>query len=78
VASNLCWKTRKENNSDKVLHGTQPRGSRIPVSKLTEDGVARIREARLFGADINDLASTYGVVRETIRRVINRNDWRHV
>jgi hypothetical protein len=44
VAKNhLEWKTPVENNADKKTHGTEAKGTRNPMCKLTEDEVREIK-----------------------------------
>lgn len=69
------WKTRSENQMDRVLHGTSNRGSRHGSSKLTEPDVRAIRLNANNYTTQKMLASTYGVKRETIRDIQNRRIW---
>lgn len=39
----LSWKTRTDNQADRVIHGTYRTGERVPSSKLTIEQVAAIR-----------------------------------
>lgn len=75
VASNLSWKTPKENAADKHRHGTQPRGEQAFGVKLTEDCVRRMR------ADLRPhrtIAAEYGVALGVVGRVKRREAWQHV
>ena len=40
---NLCWGSSKENNSDKIGHGTVARGERNARARLTEEKVLSMR-----------------------------------
>lgn len=71
--AHLFLGTPAENMRDKY-----PRGERITLSKLTEDGVRRIREARLFGAKVKDLANIYGVSSRVIYAAVTGSSWAHV
>lgn len=42
----LSWKTRKENEEDKLDHGTRIRGERHSSAKLTEDDVREIHSLK--------------------------------
>ncbi len=63
----LSWKTPKENQADKILHGTHNRGERCPTAKLTEAqareiiglrGVVQQRElANRFGVSVGAVAN---------------------
>lgn len=78
-ASNLRWDTHAGNLADRLTHGTVARGERHGAAKLTE---ARVREIRRmcipwrYGAQIA-AARRFGVNRETIRRVLAGESWRH-
>lgn len=69
----LAWGTPKENEADKLLHGTASRGERNPASKLTSEDVRRIRAST---ATSDDLARDYGVRRETINGIRRRASWK--
>lgn len=71
----LAWKTRAENEADKLVHGTSNRGERHKLTKLTEAQVFEIREAQETKAAI---ARRFGVSRTTINRILNRITWAHV
>lgn len=82
-ASNLAWKTAKENAADREAHGTTARGARVRnqhgISTLTEDAVAAIRSA--FSGkrgDLTRLSREYGLSRSGMRRVIHGETWGHV
>lgn len=72
---NLRWATPKENNADKVAHGTFPLGERAHSSKLTDDQVRYIRECDLSGSR---LAAMFGVTRRTIDRARCGEGWPHI
>lgn len=69
--SNLRWDTFSNNNAEKIRHGT----ARAQPRKLKAEDVRRIREAEKFGAARADLASVYGVARNTILTIVNRQSW---
>lgn len=73
----LAWKTHQENIEDKFVHGTMLKGEQIAAAKLTEVQVRDIR--KLASVETHAaLAERYGVVRQTIGKVIRRERWRHV
>lgn len=74
--ANLCYGTPRENQADRVRHGTHCRGSQHPQSKLTEEDVAEIR--RLGDQRHAALAKRFGVQRNTISRILQRKSWTHV
>lgn len=69
----LVWKTRAENQEDRLSHGTDNRGERHYGAKLTAADVVAIRNAH--GAMHKDLAEEYGVGRSTITAIITRQTW---
>lgn len=72
-AGNLMWKTRAENQADRLRHGTTSRGERCGMSKLTEDAVRAIRaDARGNKAA---MARRFGVSEAEIRRIVSRKRW---
>lgn len=74
-ANNLCWGTPKENEQDKVAHGTAPMGTKQPGALLDEERVRLIRSSPL---SLNALAAQLGVSRYTVRDVRKRWSWKHV
>ena len=78
--------TNQDNVRDMISKGRNsppPRnphvvGSVHPGSKLTEDQVVRIREAYSRGVKQKDLAQQYGVVHQTISKVVNNRRFKHV
>lgn len=78
VVPNLRWATRKDNMADAVRHGTNPAGSKNPMSKLKEDQVATIRRLLRNGDDDRELAKMFGVCVETIRYIRLGYTWKHV
>lgn len=72
--NHLSWKTKAENEADKVLHGTVLRGNLNPASKLTREDVGRIRlliphHTQTF------LAKKFGVSRQQISRIARGERW---
>lgn len=75
--NNLVWGTKKENRSDRSLHGRDnlPYGELASWSKLTEVEVRRIKEST---ATTKSLASKFGVGYSTIDDVRHGRTWKHV
>jgi hypothetical protein len=72
AARNLAWKTPKENEADKLTHGTWQSGEKHPRARLTEAEVAAIRtDPRPSRA----IASDYGVGQPHIVRIKNGAAW---
>lgn len=73
--SNLRWATRRENEDDKLRHGTILRGENNANSRLTADLVRLIRSTR---GTQRDLADRFGVCQRTINVILNHKGWTHV
>lgn len=70
----LRWATRTENLSDRIGHGTVPRGRRNGQSKLTESDVREIR--RLAGkCTARELAERFPVKVDQIQKIQQRKWW---
>lgn len=78
--SNLYWGTKKENASDRIRHGTQCRGSKIGISKLTEVQVAEIvaHIPNWKKGDGRKFATKFGVGDSTISAIKRNQTWKHV
>lgn len=71
AASNLRWATHRENQADRVLHGTNPVGERNPAAKLTDMNIWAIRARHLLGEQNASLARCFGVSDTHIGRVVS-------
>ena len=63
--TNICWGTKKENNDDKITHGTVARGSRVNTCVLNEAQVCTIFEKAHSGTPHKQLAAEFGVSVQT-------------
>lgn len=72
----LVWKTHKENEADKHLHGTVQRGERNGASKLTENSIREIK-ARYAAGGISQeaLGKQYGVGQAQVARILSGQRW---
>lgn len=70
----LSWKTRKDNEADKSIHGTAIKGSQIYGSKLTEAEARKIKELSGRVTDVH-LAKIHGVCPSTIRQIRLGKNW---
>lgn len=77
---NLRWATRAENDRDMDEHGTRSIGERHPGHLLTVDQVKKIQD--LTAGKLprqpplhRDIAAIYGVSREMVTRIANRQRW---
>ena len=66
---------------EELLRDTPPRhrrGSAHPNAVLTEDNVRALRAARSRGVSINQLATEYGLNRNTVIKIASHRTWSHV
>lgn len=72
---NLRWDTPRNNQLDRIKHGTSNRGERCAAAKLTEAQVRAIRaDTRLQ----REIAAEYGVKENTISRIKSGKRWAHI
>ena len=72
---NLRWDTPRNNQLDRVKHGTSNRGERCAAAKLTELQVRAILiDTRLQ----REIAADYGVRENTISRIKSGKRWNHL
>lgn len=76
--SHLFLGTNADNMRDKTLKGRAYRGFRHHSSKITQEKAELIRQARMAGAKLKDLAAQYGINTGTVSRVANGRSWAHV
>ncbi len=73
----LSWKTRAENEADKIVHGTVVLGSMHPNAKLNEDDVRKIRS--LMGSlSLRKTAALFLVSPRLVGRIQRGERWRHI
>lgn len=72
--NHLGWKTRSENQADKLTHGTHNRGENCPTVKLTESQVKEILalKGKMLGREVGE---KYGVTRWTIFSIWSGKIW---
>lgn len=73
----IRWATPKENNADKILHGTLGIGENNSVSKLTEADVRFILMEKDNYTDY-DLAKMFNVSSAHICGIQRRRFWKHI
>lgn len=71
----LEWKTRDDNEYDRVFHGSIPRGERSVSAVLTE---ADVRAILVDPRTALAIAKDYGVTNVTVSRLKQGQGWRHV
>jgi len=70
----LSWKTPKENEADKIAHGTLRKGTSINTNKLTEDQVREIRALRGVISGVA-IAKRYGITAANVSSIQTRKNW---
>ena len=76
--SNLCWGTPKENQGDRVRHGTVTCGERNGSAKLKDAQIPEIRRRLAAGESQRSLAREYGVNHGTIGCLQHGKTWKAV
>lgn len=74
----LSWKTPKENEADKIVHGTQQRGPRNPRARLTEDNILDIISRAASGEIQQSIAASFGVSKATIGMIMTGRNWSYL
>ena len=77
-ARNLAYGTCRENQADRLRHGTMIVGEQHPMSKLTEEDVKNIRARVERGEPHGTLAAEYGVTVSHISHIKRRKSWKHL
>lgn len=77
-ASNLRYKSQRENIDDKWRHGTMQQGMALAITSLTDDEVVAIREAYAAGEQQRPLALRFGTTQQVVSRIVRGDSWSHV
>lgn len=72
---NLAWKTKAENEADKVGHGTRARGERMGNAVLSDD---RVRAIRADSRPAKEVAADHGIHVSHVYMIKRRKIWKHV
>ncbi|ABL68376.1 conserved hypothetical protein [Paracoccus denitrificans PD1222] len=70
----IRWATAKENEADKIIHGSRSRGERHGAHKLSEAHVRQIRRWR-GTMSCRDIGKLLGVSPSTVNRIHNGGRW---
>lgn len=68
---NLRCATLKENEQDKIKHGTSQHGENNPSAKLTNAQAEEIISLRKSGEKLKAIAEKYGIRESTVSRICN-------
>lgn len=74
----LRWATHKENDADKIIHGTTNKGERHGNSKLTDFDVLAIRKRLRQGETQRSVAKDFSVHVMTVCNIGLGKRWTHV
>lgn len=66
------------NSADMVKKGRSARGEKVHGAKLTTEQVREVRARRAAGESLHSLSRTLGVSRTTLKKLTNRQTWKHV
>ncbi|WP_367647038.1 HNH endonuclease [Achromobacter deleyi] len=70
----LSWKTHRENEADKVAHGTIIRGEACNLTSLTESDVLEIRNLKGLKTQV-EIAAQFGTTQQTVSKIQSRKRW---
>src|SRR5262245_19951206 len=70
----IRWKTKEENEADKLIHGTLLRGARFYATKLTEQQVLDIFSLKGIISQ-RKLAARYNISRRSIEGIHDGQSW---
>jgi len=71
----LRWATPRQNNADKLRHGTTNRGERSKGAKLTEEKVREIRERFARDEAQADIARMFAVTPGCVQSIVTGKTW---
>jgi len=74
----LRWATVKENNADKLIHGTLLQGERVGNAKLTGASVLEIRRRAAAGESQRAIAASFGITQSYVSMIRRRTVWAHL
>jgi hypothetical protein len=75
---NLRWDTKRNNQNDRLRHGTHIRGERNRIAKLTDAQAEEVRQMSREGMTIMQIVNTTGFNRNTVGRIVNGKAYRPV
>lgn len=70
----LSWKTPRQNEADKLIHGTRVRGEKLHLSKLTEREVLEIK-SRLGREKQRDIACSFNISESVVSQIKKGKSW---
>jgi hypothetical protein len=77
--NHLSWKTQRENEADKLIHGTRKRGEDHYAAQLTNDQVLDLRRRySLGGTTQTALAKEFGITNSCVHGIIHRKTYAYI
>jgi hypothetical protein len=78
IPENVRWATHKENESDKIIHGTRKRGEENGAAKLPDKAIVEIFERFLSGETATSISESFSMTQSGICNILKRKVWRHI
>jgi hypothetical protein len=78
AAANLAWATHRENMLDRPSHGTDCRGEKSPMAKLTEGEVLVIRKLRGMGVTLRRIGEIFDISDSQVSVIAKQKQWAHI
>lgn len=76
--THIRWATPKENNADKIAHGTTNKGQRHGMAKLTDEQAAEILSLLKNGMVHRRIAERFDICAATVTNIKNGKSWTHI
>lgn len=73
---NLSWGTPKENQADRVVHGSEVNGEACHLAKLTAEQANAIRQRLDAGEQIRAVAKEFGISEAAAGHIKARRSWK--
>ncbi len=75
----LSWKTQRENEADKLIHGTRKRGEDHYAAHLTNEQVRDLRRRYELGEKTQaELAREFGITQSCASNILHRKTYAHI
>ena len=75
---NLSWSTRKQNQADKNIHGTQLIGEKNSQSKFKRRDIELMFSLRAEGSLLKDIAKQFDTDMSYVCKILNGRQWKHI